>query len=152
MWKRSSSRRDSLNLMAYLYAHGTLHRLAPTSSSSRAAVNDHVAGIDHAEYGFLFEAVGAFGAGDGILHGQQRDGTFYADAFRSDGQIIVMRIWLVSCCIMCCAVGLRVGGGVWKPGRGVGHGRGVVAGELGVVDEFLEADVVVVLGVAGDCK
>ena len=34
----------------------------------------------------------------------------------------------------------------------MGHGRGVVAGELGVVDEFLEADVVVVLRVAGDVK
>ena len=107
-----------MDVMAYFCAHGALHLFAPTSSSSRAAVNDHVvAGIDHAEYGFLFETVGAFGAGDGVLHGQQRDGTFYTDAFRSDGQIIVMRIWLMSCCIMRCAVGLRVGGGVWKPGR-----------------------------------
>ena len=72
-------------MLAYHCAHRTLHRLAAPSSSSRAAVNEHVAGIDHAEYGFLFEAVRAFGAGDGVFHGQERDGAFDADAFRSDG-------------------------------------------------------------------
>ena len=103
-------------MIAYHCAHGTLHRLAPTSSSSRAAVDDHVAGVDHAEYGIFFEVVRAFGAGDGVLHGQQRDGTLYADALRRHGQIIVMRVWGMSC-IVCCAVGLRVGRGVWKPRR-----------------------------------
>ena len=104
-------------MIAYHCAYGTLHRLAPTSSSSRAAVNNYVAVIDHAEYSNFFEAVGAFGAGDGVLHGQQRDGTLYADALRSHGQIIVMRIWGMSCCIMCCAVVLWVGRGVRKPSR-----------------------------------
>ena len=139
-------------MLAYHCAHGTLHRLAPPSSPSRAAVNHHVAGINHAEYGLLFEAVRALGAGDGVLHGQQRDGALYANALRRHGQIVVVRCWLMACCVVCRAVRWVGGGVVWEPGRGVGHGRGVVAGELGVVDEFLEADVVVVLGVAGGCE
>ena len=58
-------------MRAYHCAHGTLHRLAAASSAPRAAVvNDHVAGVDHAEYGIFLEAVRAFGAGDGVLHGQ----------------------------------------------------------------------------------
>lgn len=36
-----------------------------------------------------------------------------------------------------------------EPSRRVRHGRGIVAWELGIVDEFFEADVVVVLRVAG---
>ena len=104
-------------MIAYHCAHGTLHRLAPASSPSPAAVNDHVAGIDHAEDGIFLEAVRAFGAGDGVLHGQQGDGTLYANAFRSHGQIIVLRCWLIACCFMCCSVGVvRVGRGVREPG------------------------------------
>lgn len=41
-----------------------------------------------------------------------------------------------------------MGGG--EPGGGVGHRRGFLFGVVGVVDDFLEADVVVVVGVAED--
>lgn len=55
--------------VTYHFANRTFHSFLAVSSSA-AASDPYVAGIDHAEDGFLFEAVRAFLAGDGDFHGE----------------------------------------------------------------------------------
>lgn len=62
---------------------------ASPSTSIVISADAHVAGVQHAEDGFLLEAVRAFLAGDGVFHWEEGDGAFDADALGRDGEVVV---------------------------------------------------------------
>ena len=104
--------------------------------------------------------MGAFGAADGITHGEESEGAFDADALGRHfdfvilvigGSRVVSESGFSGTAICGRGDGLGFGRlGVGEPGGGMGHWAGIVFGIAGVVDDFLEANVVVVEGVPSE--
>lgn len=128
----------------YNFAYGTLHSLLRWPAAAAVYLHPELAGREHFQDGGSLEAVRTLPAADRVPHRKQRQRTFEADPLRRDFEVVVVRI----------ACGLAVGGVVRgrrarKPRGRVGHGTCVVFRMTRVVDDFLEADVVIIRRVSG---
>lgn len=102
-----------------------------------------MAGREKFQDGGTFEAVWTLPATDWLPHGKQSQWAFEADTLRRNFEVVVIH---VICALA--ASGVVRGGRTRKPSGGVGHGTCVVFRVAGVVNDFLEADVVIIRGVS----
>lgn len=117
---------------------------------------------DHLQDSGALETVWAYAAADGGLHGAEGEGASDADALRGDFDLIAVIVGGGGGVLGGVAAGVWTGVfvrggnmvgaggcGAGKPGGCMGYGWSVVLGVTGVVDDFFEANIVVVGGVSG---